>query len=92
METVAQELLGKGKLITSEDKVTEIEKLFQENKGMLCEYNLNDAVLVTEIFNKTRLLDLLVKRSQISGLLLDQLGMMSVAFDHFYLPKIDQQN
>lgn len=88
LETVAQELLGKGKLITSEDKVTEINRLFLEDKAKLCEYNLNDAILVTEIFHKTGLIDLLVKRSQISGLLLDQLGMMSAAFDHFYLPKI----
>jgi len=88
LETVAQELLGKGKLITSEDKVTEIDRLFLEDKAKLCEYNLNDAILVTEIFRKTGLIDLLVKRTQISGLLLDQLGMMSAAFDHFYLPKI----
>jgi DNA polymerase II len=88
LETVAKELLGKGKLIASEDKISEIDKLFQENKAKLCEYNLNDAVLVTEIFNKTGLIDLLMKRSQISGLFMDQLGMMSAAFDHFYLPKI----
>lgn len=88
LETVAQDLLGKGKLITSDDKPAEIDKLFAEDKASLCEYNLNDAVLVTEIFNKTGLIDLLVKRAQISGLLLDQLGMMSAAFDHFYLPKI----
>ncbi len=88
LETVAQELLKKGKLITSEDKVAEIDKMFRENKIKFCEYNLNDAVLVTEIFNKTGLVNLLVKRSQISGMLMDQLGMMSAAFDHFYLPKI----
>lgn len=88
LETVSQVLLGKGKLITSEDRPSEIDKLFEEDKAKLCEYNLNDAVLVSEIFSKTGLIDLLVKRSQISGLLLDQLGMMSAAFDHFYLPKI----
>ncbi|HAB53130.1 MAG TPA: DNA polymerase II [Ignavibacteriales bacterium] len=74
--------------MTSEDRPSEIDKLFEEDKAKLCEYNLNDAVLVSEIFSKTGLIDLLVKRSQISGLLLDQLGMMSAAFDHFYLPKI----
>ena len=88
LETVAQALLEKGKLITSEDKVMEIDRLFLEDKAALCEYNLNDAILVTEIFGKTGLINLLVKRAQISGLLLDQLGMMSAAFDHFYLPKI----
>ncbi|NWF89621.1 MAG: DNA polymerase II [Ignavibacteriaceae bacterium] len=88
LETVAQELLGRGKLITSDDRPAEIDKYFEEDKAKLCEYNLNDAMLVSEIFAKTGLIDLLVKRSQISGLLLDQLGMMSAAFDHFYLPKI----
>lgn len=88
LETVAKELLGKGKLISTDDKITEIDKLFEKNKPKLCEYNLNDAILVTEIFRKTGLIDLLVKRSQISGMLMDQLGMMAAAFDHFYLPKI----
>jgi DNA polymerase-2 len=88
LETVSQEILGKGKLIGSENKAAEIEKLYLENKPKLCEYNLNDAILVSEIFQKTGLIDLLVKRAQISGMLMDQLGMMSAAFDHFYLPKI----
>lgn len=88
LETVAKNLLGKGKLLTTEDKGSEIDKLFEEDKEKLCKYNLNDAVLVSEIFNATGLIDLLVKRAKISGMLLDQLGMMSAAFDHFYLPKI----
>jgi DNA polymerase-2 len=88
LETVAKELLGKGKLLTVEDKGSEIDKLFHEDKEKLCRYNLNDAVLVTEIFNATGLIDLLVKRAKISGMLLDQLGMMNAAFDHFLLPKI----
>ena len=29
-----------------------------------------------------------VRRAQISGLLMDQLGMMTAAFDHFYLPRL----
>jgi len=45
-------------------------------------------VLVSEIFTKVGLIDLSVKRAQISGMLMDQLGMMTAAFDHFYLPKI----
>lgn len=88
LETVAKSLLGKSKLISSEDKVAEIEKLYHEDKTKFCEYNINDAVLVSEIFAKTGLIELQTKRSQISGLFMDQLGMMSAAFDHFYLPKI----
>ena len=88
LETVAQELLGEGKTIAETGKVYEIERLFLEDKIKLAEYNLNDAVLVSEIFNKTGLIDLSVKRSQISGMLIEQLGMMTAAFDHFYLPRL----
>jgi DNA polymerase-2 len=89
LETVAQELLGTGKTITpDENKIEEIERLFKEDKEALAEYNLQDAILVTDIFKKTGLIDLSVRRSQISGLLMDQLGMMTAAFDHFYLPRL----
>ncbi len=88
LETVAQELLGEGKTIAEKGKVYEIERMFAEDKIKLAEYNLNDAVLVSEIFKKTGLIDLSVKRSQISGLLMEQLGMMTAAFDHFYLPRL----
>lgn len=88
LETVAQELLGEGKTIAETGKIYEIERLFLEDKPKLAEYNLNDAVLVSDIFKKTGLVDLSVKRSQISGLLMEQLGMMTAAFDHFYLPRL----
>ncbi|HEX2867554.1 MAG TPA: DNA polymerase II [Ignavibacteriales bacterium] len=89
LETVSQELLGRGKTITpDEDKIGEIEKFFSQDKHKLAEYNLQDAVLVSEIFAKTGLIDLCVKRSQISGLFMDQLSKMTQAFDNFYLPRL----
>jgi DNA polymerase-2 len=89
LETVAQELLGTGKTITpDENKIEEIDRLFKEDKSALAEYNLQDAILVTDIFSKTGLIGLSVRRTQISGLLMDQLGMMTAAFDHFYLPRL----
>ncbi len=92
LETIAQELLGIGKEITpDQNKIKEIERLFAEDKISLAKYNLQDAVLVTDIFRKTALIELSVKRSQISGLLMDQLGMMSAAFDHFYLPRLHKE-
>ena len=89
LETVAQEMLAEGKTITSDrNKVEEIERLFKEDKKSLAEYNLKDALLVTSIFRKSGLIELSARRSQLSGLLMDQLGMMTAAFDHFYLPKL----
>jgi DNA polymerase-2 len=88
LETVAQELLAEGKTITADkDKVEEIERLFIEDKASLAEYNLKDAELVTNIFIKAGLIELSLRRSQLSGLLMDELGMMTAAFDHFFLPK-----
>ena len=89
LETVAQTLLGRGKTISSaENKIDEIERMFLEDKTKLGEYNLTDAKLVSEIFEKIGLLKLYLRRGEISGLLLDNLGMMTAAFDHFYLPPL----
>ncbi|MCW9064948.1 MAG: DNA polymerase II, partial [Ignavibacteriaceae bacterium] len=89
LETVAQEMLEEGKTITpDQNKVEEIERLFADDKAKLAEYNLNDAVLVTNIFKKAGLIELSIRRSQLSGMLMDELGMMTAAFDHFFLPKL----
>jgi len=89
LETVAQEMLEEGKTISQDhDKVEEIERMFKEDKVSLAEYNLNDAVLVTNIFKKAGLIELSIRRSQLSGMLMDELGMMTAAFDHFFLPKL----
>jgi DNA polymerase-2 len=92
LDTVSQELLGFGKTISSEmGKVEEINRLFNENKYQLAEYNLNDTILVSEIFKKTGIIKQDVKRAQLSGLMMDRLGMMTAAFDHFYLPKLHRE-
>ncbi len=92
LETVAQALLGTGKTITpEEDKIEEIERQFRDDKLSLAEYNLQDAVLVSSIFKKTGLLKLSITRIKLSGLLIDRLGMMTAAFDHFYLPRLHRQ-
>jgi DNA polymerase-2 len=89
LETVAQELLSEGKTITQDhNKVEEIERMFKEDKSGLAEYNLKDAELVTNIFKKAGLIELSIRRAQLSGLLMDELGMMTAAFDHFFLPKL----
>lgn len=89
LETVAQELLGKGKTIESDsDKVQQINYLFENDKLKFAEYNLTDCILVSDIFSKVKIIDQLITRSKLSGLFLDQLGLMTAAFDHFYLPKL----
>jgi DNA polymerase II len=92
LETVSREMLGTGKTISPDTgKVEEINRLFNEDKNKLAEYNLNDTILVSEIFKKTGIIKQDVKRAQLSGLMMDRLWMMTAAFDHFYLPKLHRE-
>ena len=87
LETVAQEVLKVGKDIASDtEKVLEIERRFREDKLALAKYNLLDCTLVLDIFDKLQIIDLVHKRSMISGLLIDRLSVSTAAFDFLYLP------
>jgi DNA polymerase-2 len=91
LNNVAKVLLGSGKDIDEDeefDKWGEIERRFREDKLSLAKYNIKDATLVLDIFEKIKLLDLLVTRSFISGMLLERVGGSTMAFDHFYLPPL----
>lgn len=92
LETVAHELLGRGKDIRpDEDKVAEIERRYREDKEALGAYNLEDCVLVTEIFRKTAILEQLVTRSLIAGMALDRVSLSVASFDFFYLPRLHRK-
>ena len=88
LDTVAYELLGRGKDIAAHgrEKVAEIERRFREDKGALARYNLEDAVLVTEIFQRTGILEQLVTRSLITGLPPDQVHRSVAASTVFFCP------
>ena len=93
LETVAHELLGVGKDIQEDgqDKVEEISRRFHSDKVALARYNLQDCLLVSGIFKTTELIQLLVTRTKISGMLFEQIGRSSAAFDHFYLPLLHRR-
>ncbi len=89
LESVAQELLGKGK--ETEDvanRMAIINHDFRHNKVKLANYNLQDCLLVIEIFEHTRLLDFLSLRSQLTGLEMDRSGGSVAAFLNLYLPRL----
>jgi DNA polymerase-2 len=91
LNNVAKELLGSGKDIDEDeefDKWGEIERRFREDKMALAKYNVMDATLVLDIFEKIKLIDLLLTRSFISGMLLERVGGSTASFDHFYLPPL----
>lgn len=93
LNNVAKLVLGEGKDIDEDevhDKWEEIERRFREDKLSLAKYNLKDAQLVLDIFEKIKIVDLLLNRSLISGLLLERVGGSTAAFDHFYLPSLHE--
>ncbi|MBD64983.1 MAG: hypothetical protein CME62_07230 [Halobacteriovoraceae bacterium] len=92
LETVASEVLGRGKDIASdENKVDEIESRFKNDKMALAKYNILDSELVTSLFQKLAILELYAARVRICGLLMDRLNVSTAAFDFLYLPFLHRQ-
>ena len=93
LATVAQKVLGRTKLIekTGREKAAEITHLFHTDKTNLAEYNLEDARLVYEIFEKLNLAKLAVRKSQLTGLALDRVCGSVAAFDFLYLPPLHRR-
>lgn len=90
LSVVAENVLGDKKLIDASgiEKVEEITRLFHEDKASLAKYNLQDAKLVYEIFEKLNLAKLALRRSQLTGLPIDRVGGSVAAFDFLYLPRL----
>lgn len=89
LNEVAKNLLGETKDIDEDevfDKWGEIERRYREDQAALIKYNFKDSLLVSQIFNKTKLIDLFINRSFISGMLMERIGGSTAAFDHFFLP------
>lgn len=89
LENVAQKLLGRGKHTEDVDnRLATIQYDFIHNKVKLAKYNLQDCILVLDIFEQTNLLEFLTLRSQLTGLEMDRPGGSVAAFINLYLPKL----
>lgn len=72
LETVAQEVLGEGKIDVfegqeSEDKLAAISELYRKNPAKLLKYNFRDCQLTDRISSKLRLPSLMMQRSALSN-------------------------
>lgn len=91
LQNISQELLGESKLITGNDRGSNITQLFHGNKIALAEYNLHDCELVWNIFQQQELLAFAMERSHLTGLLLDRIGGSVAAFEYLYLPRLHRR-
>jgi DNA polymerase-2 len=85
LETAAQTLLGRGKLIAGDDRHVEIERLYRSDPQRFVDYNLEDARLVTELLQRTGLVELAVERSLLTGMPLDRVSAAIASVDSLYL-------
>jgi len=96
LEDVSQAILGKGKLLKGTSRHDEIEKLYKENKKSshqkIADYNLNDAKLVLEIIEKTKIVEIAIERSELTGMQLDRITSSISAFDSLYIREARKMN
>ena len=92
LEHVAQQLLGRGKKRDAElDAPAEIRRMHRDDPLALAAYNLEDARLAKDIFEKAALVEFAVARAKLTGLPMDRQGGSVAAFDHLYLPKLHRR-
>jgi DNA polymerase-2 len=72
-------------------KVAAIARLWREQPAELARYNLEDARLVLEIFDRADLVRFAFSRAELVGLPLDRQGGSVLAFDHLYLPLLHRK-
>ena len=89
LETVSQQILKKGKLLKGKNRHNEIESLYttnsQSSHKKLANYNLLDCELVYKILEETKITDLAIERSQLTGMPIDRMTASIASFDSLYL-------
>ena len=91
LETVAETVLGRTKLITAEeapDRGEEVIRLYRSDPGRLAEYCLRDAELVLDILEKERLLELTIQKSLLIGLPPEFAWKSVVSFEFLYMQEL----
>jgi len=88
LSTAAHHFLKEKKLIDDYNKHEEIEKFYKNDPKKLLDYNLKDAKLVIDIIDKSRVLDLTIHRSNLTGMTLDRVNASIASFDSLYLRKL----
>ncbi|MDJ0779199.1 MAG: DNA polymerase II [Gammaproteobacteria bacterium] len=95
LDAVAQELLGRGKLIHDNTdplyKAREIRRQFRDDKAALAAYNLEDCRLVRDVFAHADLVAFSIERARLTGLEMDRPGGSVAAFDNLYLPRLHRK-
>jgi DNA polymerase-2 len=88
LETAAQALLGRGKLMAGDGRAEQIEYAYRHDPQRFVDYNLEDARLAAAILDRTGLIDLAVQRSLLTGMPLDRVSAAIASVDSLYLASL----
>ncbi|WP_176736611.1 DNA polymerase II [Oligoflexus tunisiensis] len=94
LNTVAQELLGRGKTLAIEeweDAAQKIEQAWRSDRPAFCQYVLEDSRLVRDILIRQGLLDLTLTRSVLTHLPLEKAWGSVAAFETLYMGALHQR-
>ena len=91
LEDVSQSLLGEGKTLKGKKRHNEIEKLYKTNLPKLVEYNLQDCKLAYDLITKTKIIDLAIERSTLTGMPLNKITTSIAAFDSLYIREANKR-
>ncbi len=95
LETVAQAVLGRGKLLIADDEadmIGKIETAFHEDRALFAAYCLEDARLVIDILAEEDLIRLSLRRCILTGLPLENAWGSVAAFEFLYLSQLHKKN
>lgn len=85
LEDVSQEILGEGKTLKGKKRYDIIEDMYKNDGKKLVEYNMQDCKLAYKILEKTKVLDLAIERTSLTGLPMNRLTASVAAFDSLYI-------
>lgn len=77
---------------TFEDKIKAIENMYYENTSKLIDYNFKDSLLVSKIVEKLKILELMCKRSILTGTPLLKVKSPIATLDIMYLKELRKKN
>ncbi|MBN1685504.1 MAG: hypothetical protein JW852_02570, partial [Spirochaetales bacterium] len=98
LETVAQEVLGTGKVSFTEEqnlegrrKIEALLETYRNDPATFCRYNLKDAELVIDILEKTGLMDLTIRRAAFTGAGLARAWTSVASFEQLYITSMHKR-
>ena len=94
LDTVANAILGRGKLLDEEEGRSRAEKItevYRGDRATFCAYCLEDARLVLDILEAEGLINLTLRRGLLTGLPLERAWVSVAAFDNIYINALHQR-